>query len=132
MARGEPERAAGHARRLLEMAQPRGARTYVIAAHRALFEAAHAAGDATSVASHVDAALGELQLFPATLYAWRLHGAIGRLRTAMGDREGARAAYGDAASAARKLAAGIDETDLRDTFLGSPAVQAILRSEVGA
>lgn len=132
MARGEPERAAGHARRLLEMAQPRGARTYVIAAHRALFEAAHAAGDATSVASHVDAALGELQLFPSTLYAWRLHGAIGRLRAATGDREGARAAYGDAAGAARKLAAGIDETALRDTFLGSPAVQAILRSEVGA
>jgi tetratricopeptide (TPR) repeat protein len=132
LARGRPVQAEEHACRLLELAELRQASTYVATAHKTLFEAAHAAGDSASVASHVAAALGELQSHPAPLSAWRLHAAIGRLRTATGDREGARTAYGDAASAARKLAAGIDEADLRETFLGSPAVRAILLGEARA
>jgi tetratricopeptide (TPR) repeat protein len=132
LARGQPSRAAEHASRLLEIAGPRQASTYIASAHRILFEAAHATGDVASAVAHVDAALAELRSHPAPLYAWRLHGAIAQLRAGEGDRAGAHVAYVDAAGVIRRLASGIDDADLRGTFLASPAVRTILAGEAEA
>jgi tetratricopeptide (TPR) repeat protein len=129
LARGRPQEAKEHACRLLEMAEPRQASTYIASAHRILFEAAHAAGDLASTIAHVDAALVEIRSHPAPLCAWRLHGAIGNLRAREGDHMGARVAYGNSAAVIRKLAAGVDDADLRGTFMASPAVRTILDGE---
>ncbi|MFI5184725.1 MAG: hypothetical protein ACHQNV_10015, partial [Vicinamibacteria bacterium] len=132
LARGQPDRAAAHARRLLELAEPRQARTYVATAHRTLFQAAHATGDSASIVVHIDAALRELRSQPAPLCAWRLHGAIARVRASDGDRAGAHVAYVDAAGVIKKLASGIDDAELRGIFLASPAVRTILDGEAQA
>jgi len=132
LARGDMPRAAGHARQLLAAAAPRGAHTYVATAHRALLEVSSQAGDLATAASHETAALDELRSHPAPVCAWRVHAAIGRLRAAAGNGEGARDAYRAAAVDVRTIADGVEDSDLKGIFLGSTAVRAVLEGEARA
>jgi tetratricopeptide (TPR) repeat protein len=132
LARGDMPRAAGHARRLMAVAGPRGAHTYVATAYRALFEVSFQERDLASAASHVAAAFDELRSHPAPVCAWRLHAAMGRLRAAAGNRAGAREAYREGSVVVRGIADGVEDSDLKGIFLGSTAVRAVLEGEARA
>jgi tetratricopeptide (TPR) repeat protein len=129
LARGDAGRASQHATQLLDLALPREAHTYVAAAHRILFESASAAGDVATARQHESAALESARSHPAPLHSWRLHAAIGRVRDAEGDRARARDAYRESAALVRSIAAGVQEPDLKNAFLESGAVRAVLDGE---
>ena len=126
LARGDRSRAADHAQRLLALAEPRDAHTYVAAAHRVLFEAAD---EPASAVLHLEAAVEGARSHAAPLHTWRLYAAIGRFREAAGDRAAARAAYHEAADVVRGIADGVEDSDLRAIFIGSPAIRAVLEGE---
>ncbi len=126
LARGEHRRASEHAARLLQAARRHGALTYVVASHRLSAESALLAGDSSMAAAWLEQARAALGSAPAPLEAWRVHALDGRCHAALGDGAGASAAWGRAAALVQAIAAATDETALRATFLGSPAVREVL------
>ena len=50
------------------------------------------------------------------------------LSTRLGDEEGARAAFAEAACAVKTIAAGTREDNLREGFLGLPGVREVLEA----
>jgi tetratricopeptide (TPR) repeat protein len=129
MARGNRERSARYASRLLALAKPRGGQVYVATAHRILFDAALAAGDRARALEHAAAAASVLARQPVPNFGWRLQAALGGLYAALGDMSKSRVAYGQSAALVRQIAAGVTDARLRGTFLASPAVQAALDRE---
>jgi tetratricopeptide (TPR) repeat protein len=124
--RGDLDKAAEHGRRLLETATRHEARTYTVAAHRLLAELALARGELSVAVAHLAGARQQLRAQPAPLAAWKTYATLGRLRAALGDRERASQAWGEAAAVVRAIAGSVADPALRATFLGSPAAREIL------
>jgi hypothetical protein len=122
-------RASTHAQRLLAAAEPLEAHTYVATARKSLFEVALAGGDLDGAGSHIEAALQEVRSHPCPLYAWKLHAAMGRFQERAGDLVSARTAYHEGAGVIRAIAGGVDDEDLKRTFIESPAVRTVLERE---
>ncbi len=59
---------------------------------------------------------------------WKTHAAIGDLRLAQGRTEDGRRAYGEALSRIDGVAAGLTDTQLRETFVRSKHVEGIRRA----
>ena len=53
---------------------------------------------------------------------------LGILRRRLGDEEGARAAFAEAARAVKTIAAGTRDESLREGFLGLPRVREVLEA----
>jgi tetratricopeptide (TPR) repeat protein len=127
--RGDWSRASTHAQRLLVLAEPLEAHTYVATARKALFEVALASGDLDGAGVHIESALQEVRSHSCPLYAWKLDAAMGRFKERTGDREAACAAYREGAGVIRAIAGGVDDEDLKRVFLDAPAVRAVLERE---
>jgi len=125
LCRGDLDRAAPHAQRLLEAATRHGVPKYVAIAHKLLAEIAMARGELADAAVKLAAALDILHSYPAPLVAWKTYAVLGRLRRQMGDGESARGAFAQAAGVVGEIAANIHEEGLRGIFLNSTAVREV-------
>lgn len=83
-------------------------------------------GDAAQAIEHLEAALALAQEMELPGEAWPILGALGALYAQRGDRAQAWQTYQEAAAIIRRLAATIDEADLRAGFLTAGPVQSIL------
>jgi hypothetical protein len=111
------------------MAERIGARDYRCAAERIRAEAALAAGEGIEeAATRLAAALGELRSRPAPLEAWKSARLLAITRRRLGDEEGARAAFAEAARAVQTIAAGTRDEGLRNGFLAQPPVREVLEA----
>jgi tetratricopeptide (TPR) repeat protein len=112
--------------RLLETATKYGVHKYIAVAHKLTAEIAIAEGDNATAESEFGIALDELQNYPAPVVAWRIYAQLAQLRSARGDREGARAASVRAAAIVDDIARSVDDAELREGFLTSDAVRQVL------
>ena len=111
------------------MAERLGARDYRCAAERIRTESALASGEGIpGAATRLAAALGELQGRPAPLEAWKSARLLAIARRRLGDEEGARAAFAQAAGAVRTIADGTRDEGLRNGFLALPLVREVLEA----
>jgi hypothetical protein len=110
----------------MECAEPRDARSYVVGALRLLAEAAGAAGARDEAEAHLERGASLLHDWPAPLIAWKVFASMGAGRAAAGRHADARAAFTEAASNVRLIAAHVDDPALRETFLGSARVRDVL------
>lgn len=126
LARGECVQAEACARGLLETAKRHQARKYVATAHRLLSEVAMTQGDLLRGKAELKSALCLLGEYPAPLVAWKTWAALGRLHEQSGDRQAAREAFTEAGAIIKRIAASIADEKLRNVFLKSAPVQAVL------
>ena len=126
LSQGDPEKAEGHAKRLLEEAASREVRKYIATSYKLLAEVAMARGDLADAEVSLAAALDQLHSYPAPLVAWRTYVVLGRLRRLMGDGETAREAFAQAAAIVGEIAANVRDEGLRAIFLNSTAVREVL------
>jgi tetratricopeptide (TPR) repeat protein len=125
--RGDHERTLEHAARLADVARSLGARGYRCAAFRMQAEVALArGGDVEPAARNLRAALAELRVTPAPLEVWKSARLIALLLRRLGDEDGARIAFAEAARAIGTIAAGTRDESLREGFLGLPQVSEVL------
>ncbi|HEX9186384.1 MAG TPA: hypothetical protein VGB87_04890, partial [Vicinamibacteria bacterium] len=125
--RGDHSRALGRAERVSALARRLGARDYACAAERFRAGVALENGEGLdSAASALGAALADLRVHPAPLEAWKSARVLGVLRQRLGDDEGSRAAFAEAAAAVRTIAAGVRDDGLRERFLSLPHVRDVV------
>lgn len=129
--RGEWPAVREHAQRLLQAASEKGTPTYGVSAHKHLADAALAEGRPAEAEASLATALDLLRVHPCPLIAWRTWASVGRLRARTGDANGAHAAWLEAASIVREIAANVDDEPLQERFLLSPAVREIMAGERG-
>ncbi len=123
---GQLERAAEHAGRLLANATQHQARKYMAEAHLIRAEIAARTGELPASEKEIEAGIETLRNYPAPLIAWKLHGALGRLRARDGRPEPAREAFAEAARIVQQIAASVTDDGLKATFLNSAKVREIL------
>lgn len=127
--RGDRPRAIDHAEQLAEMAERLRSRDYRCAAERIRTGSALASGEGIAgAATRLAAALGELQGRPAPLEAWKSARLLALARRRLGDEQGARAAFADAAGAVNTIATGTRDEGLRNGFLALPFVREVLEA----
>ena len=125
--RHDHSRALAQADRVSGLARRLGARDYACGAERVRAGVALELGEGLDrAASALQAALADLSLRPAPLEAWKSGRVSAILRRRLGDEEGARAAFAEAALAIRTIAAGVRDDGLREGFLSLPAVREAL------
>jgi hypothetical protein len=130
--RGDHERTLEHAARLSEVAGALRARDYLCAGERIRAGALLARGDDVELATRgLGAALAALRTTPAPLEAWKSARLLAILRRRLGDDDGARAAFAEAARAVGTIAAGTRDETLRNGFLAQPQVREVLESTPG-
>jgi tetratricopeptide (TPR) repeat protein len=123
LSQGDLAEAEACARGLLELAIHYEARKYVAVARRLLAEAAAARGDLPRAETELKTALDLLRKYPSPPAAWRIHAALGRLRSQMGQTQAAREAFAEAAAVIKMMADNVSDERLRKTFLNSSAVR---------
>ena len=125
--RGDLARADEEASRLAEVARRLGSRDYLCGAERIRGEAALAKDRGVEdAAARLEAALAALRDAPAPLETWRSARTLGLLRRRLGNEDGARRAFAEAARAVQTIAAGVRDDGLREGFLGQPEVREVL------
>ncbi len=124
---GDYHRTVEHATRLAALARDLGARNYCTTAER-LRAAAELAqgGDLEGSARRLDAALVALRGTRAPLELWKSARMLALLRRRLGDEEGARRSFAEAARAIRMIATGVRDESLRAGFLAIPAVREVV------
>jgi DNA-binding winged helix-turn-helix (wHTH) protein/tetratricopeptide (TPR) repeat protein len=108
--------AQAHAGVLLERARYYEAHKYVALAYMLRAEIAMTSGQPATAETEIDAAVEELERYPAPLVAWKAHGLRARVYSSLGQRVAAERAYAAAADAARDIADHIADSDLRQRF----------------
>ncbi|HWP42225.1 MAG TPA: hypothetical protein VNO14_03240, partial [Blastocatellia bacterium] len=126
LGRGDIETAYEYAKRLLEIATEYEAHKYVAVAHHLLAQIAVARGNLSEAEAELDSALAELRAYPVPIVEWRVLSTAGRLRAERGDDRGAREAFAGALDIINKIAANVEDEELRKTFLSSPPVREVM------
>jgi serine/threonine protein kinase/tetratricopeptide (TPR) repeat protein len=114
------------AQRLLETAREYGAHKYIAEAHRLMARIAIAGGDTETAEKEFAKALAELRQYPVPLLEWRTHADLGRLKARLGDADAAQKSFAQASEIIQSVATSVTEENLRETFLNSKAVRAVL------
>jgi len=115
--------------RLLETATKFEVHKYIGVAHKIFAEIALAEGDKAKAESEFRGALHELQKYPVPVVEWRIHAALGRLRSSE-DQNEAREAFRRAAEIVNEIAASVSDPALGQGFIESAAVQDVLLNTV--
>jgi len=125
--RGDLEKASEFTLRLRETAVEYEAHKYICVAHKLMAEVEIARGNLPAAQKHFDAAVEELQRYPAPVTAWKNYAGLGRLKLQLGDPLGSREAFARAAEIVNLIAANTAENELRETFIHSEPVQEVMR-----
>lgn len=118
--------AQNFAQRLLETARHFEVHKYIAEAYRLMARIAIANDDPGTAEKEFAAALAELRQHPVPLLEWRTYADLGRLKSKLGDANGARESFMKAAEIIQSVAASVTDDNLRETFLNSKAAQAVM------
>lgn len=113
--------------RLLETATKFEVHKYIAVGHKIFAEIELAEGNTAKAQAEFQQALAELEKYPVPVVEWRIHAALGRLRSSTDPVE-SRAAFARAAQIINNIAATVTDATLRENFLQSPTVSEILAS----
>jgi hypothetical protein len=127
LARGEPERAAAHAQRLIANAERHHVPKYVVEACRLLAECAIANGGLANAEEYLLRAIEVLNGHPAPLIAWKVYRTLGRLHTLRSDSPSAAGAYGQSLKIIQALCGTVDDAVLASRFKDSAPVRDVFR-----
>ena len=123
----ELDKAETYAQLLFKSATHYETRKYIAIAHKLLAETAIAREDLVEANAHLNTALDLLAAYPVPLVEWKIFSLLGRLRLQSADKS-AGEAFERASSVVQAIAANSEDEKLRASFLGSSAVQALLRN----
>jgi tetratricopeptide (TPR) repeat protein len=123
---GQFELAEEHAGQLLELTTQYGYHKDEAVARKLLAETRAARGLAREAEAELKRALVVLEKHHAPLVAWRVHAALGRLYLHRQDKRAAHKAYAEAGRIIEKIAASVNDEQLRKTFLAASAVRDVL------
>jgi hypothetical protein len=98
-------------------------------ADKLLAEIAITRDDFTKAHAHLSTALNRLAAYSVPVVEWKLYSLLGRVRLQLGDGS-AREAFETACSIVQLIGRSVQDENLRASFLGSPAVQKVLSSQV--
>src|SRR6266498_1143195 len=129
LAQKELEQAEKYARDLFAAATQYSCRKYIATAHKLLAEIASLRGQPEEAEEQFETAIALLEQYPASLLGWKTHAALGRLRAQQGRGEAARAAFDCALNIINEIAENVADEGLRQNFLTSEAVRAVLDNE---
>jgi tetratricopeptide (TPR) repeat protein len=119
--------ARNYAVRLMDTAKQHGAHKYIAEAHRLMAQIAIAENDSGLAETEIQAALADLQTYPAPLVTWKTYAALGRMKSEQEDHEAAQEAFSRAAQIVDGIAANVNDEALRNTFLNSDAVREVTK-----
>ena len=120
---GDLEKAREYVDRLMATATEHGVHKYIAVAHNLMARVSIKAGDLPAADSHFDAAVAELNDYPAPLIAWRVHAGRARLKSKLGDTAGAEEASARASEVINFIAGNVKDDKLRNTFLSATRKQ---------
>jgi tetratricopeptide (TPR) repeat protein len=118
---GDLEKAREFAERLMAAATEHEVHKYIAVAHNLMARVSMKAGDLEAAEKHFDAAVAELDDYPAPLVEWRVHAGRARLKSKMGDEAGAVDAAARASEIIDLIAGNVKDEKLRNTFLSATA-----------
>jgi tetratricopeptide (TPR) repeat protein len=118
---GDLEKAREFAERLMAAATEHEVHKYIAVAHNLMARVSMKAGDLEAAEKHFDAAVAELDDYPAPLVEWRVHAGRARLKSKMGDEAGAFEAAARASEIINLIAGNVKDEKLRNTFLSATA-----------
>ena len=128
LARNEATEAERYAHELHRVATLHQSRKYIATAQKILGEIAVMRGLPDEAEREFRNAVALLRQYPAPLVAWKTHAALGRLLIENGAVDSARQTFDEAAAIIKELAANIDDEELRQTFVNSPAVREVIEN----
>jgi tetratricopeptide (TPR) repeat protein len=118
---GDLAKAREHVDRLMETATEHEVHKYIAVAHQLMAKVCTASGDLAGAEQHFDAALAELEKYPAPLVTWKVHAGRAQLMRQMGNRDEAQKASAHASEIVDFIAANVSDEKLREQFLHSTA-----------
>jgi len=128
LARGDYGKALAYADECLALAEPSDSRKNIVKGRRLRGQVFLAQGKLTEAEKELATALEIAQQVGNPPQLWKTHAALGDLRKAQGRLDDARQAYRDAFAVIERVAAGLSDESLRETFLSSDHVQDIRRA----
>jgi len=128
LARGDYDSALAYADECLTLAEQNDSRKNIVKGRRLRGRAILAQGKLTEAERELAAALEIAQRVGNPPQLWKTQAALGDLRQAQGKADDARQAYRDALAVIERVAAGLSDESLRETFLSSDHVQNIRRA----
>ena len=124
LSQGDAAKAREFVDRLYATATEHEVHKYIAVAHQLMAKIAIANGELDEAEKHYDAALAELSSYPAPLVTWKVHAERARLKSQLGDADGAQESSARAKEIVNFIAANVNDEKLRTTFLNT--TQAIL------
>jgi len=92
---------------------------YIAVAHQLMAKLALANGDTGEAEKQFDAALTELENYPAPLVTWKVHAGRVKLKSQLGDTAGAQESSARATEIVNFIAANVNDANLRSKFLSA-------------
>jgi len=127
LTRGDAANALAYADECLQLAEQTNSRKNIVKGRRLRGQALLARGGLAEAERELMHALELAREVGNPPQLWKTHVALGDLRTAQGQPDEARASYGAALAVIEGVAAGLEDAELRDTFLNSAHVQQVRR-----
>jgi serine/threonine protein kinase/tetratricopeptide (TPR) repeat protein len=116
---GDLEKAREHVARLRETATEHEVHKYIAVAHHLMAKVCIASGDLVAADQSFEAALAELEDYPAPLVAWKVHAGRAGLKRQLGDTTGAQESSKRAREIVNQIASNVTDEKLRNGFLQS-------------
>ncbi|HKN83585.1 MAG TPA: AAA family ATPase, partial [Pyrinomonadaceae bacterium] len=129
LSQGDLDKAREHIERLKATATQHEVHKYLAVAHHLMARLCIASGDLAQADQEFNAALAELENYPAPLVTWKVHAGRAQLKSQMGDTAEAQAASARASEIINSIAANVADESLRNTFLNAvnPSLSAQIR-----
>jgi class 3 adenylate cyclase/tetratricopeptide (TPR) repeat protein len=123
--RGDAEKALSYADECLELAEKSESRKIIVKARRLRGQALMALRQVKQPERDIDSAIQLAQEVGNPPQLWKTYVALGDLRKAQRREKEAREAYGEALAVIKRVAEGLEDEKLRETFLSSRHVRGI-------
>jgi len=117
--KGDLEKASEFVERLYATATEHEVHKYIAVAHHLRAKVALAANNLTEAEKNFDAALEELERYPAPLVAWKVHAGRARLKTQLGQEAEAQESSSRATEIVNFIASNVNDETLRANFLNA-------------